>query len=83
MNCFRHMYRLDFIRAREIGNGSRNTDNPSMGSSRQPEFRQRAFQEFLRRSIQNTVPLQEPRLQLRIRVNPVLTISVALSIARR
>ena len=54
-----------------------------MGSSRQSKFSQRMLQEFLSLRVQTTIPLQESRLQLSIRVNPVLTIPVTLPITRR
>jgi len=77
------MQRLNLIRAREIGNGSRHSHNAPMGPSRQSKFGQRILQEFLSLRFQTTIPLQESRLQLSIRVNPVLTIPVTLPIARR
>ena len=77
------MQRLNRVRAREIGNGSRHPHNTPMGSRRQSEFGQRLFKKLPSWSLQATIPLQEPRLQLGIRVNPVLTIPVELPITCR
>jgi hypothetical protein len=76
------MQRFNPIRAREISNGSRHTHNAPMGSRRQPKLGQRPFQQLLSWHFQSTIPFQESRLQLGIRVNPVVTISEALPITR-
>jgi hypothetical protein len=41
LNRFRYMQRFNFIRAREIGNGSRYADNAPMSAGRQAQFGQR------------------------------------------
>ena len=74
------MHRLNRIRVCKVGNSPRDPHDAPMGPRRQPELCQRLLQELPGWNVQDTLALQEARLQLGIRMDPVLTVPVALPV---
>src|SRR5215467_7826959 len=80
LNGFGYMDWVDSFRTGQIGNCSGDPQDAPMGASRQAQPGHGLFQQLLRCSVEPTIPLQEPRLQLGICVNAVPGIASRLPV---